>query len=295
LEGHSRAIVSSRFNHILFSSRRNYWTIDFVHDFAVCLPIGVIAQLLGVPKEDRKRLRAWSRAFGNTISRRPLSPPDPEGAQRGVRELFDYFHSLIMLRKKQPSDDMLGDLIALEEDGERLSTQELTSNLVLLLAAGHGTTSHQLAISLLALWRHPDQWHALCADPSLIPGAIPELMRFEGAVQATSREARVDMQIAGKQILKGDRLILLLGSANRDEEHFPGAESLDVTRSPVRPVAFGHGIHACLGAGLAGMELQVTLHELARRFPKLQVMSSSPEYVRSVAFRGLQRLVISLK
>jgi len=268
--------------------------VDFINDFAVPLPVAVIAQMLGVPLADRDRLRIWSIAFGRLISGRLLSPAESIEAQRGILAFIQYFRELIEQRRKYLKNDMLSDLIAAEEMGDRLSTEELVVNLILLLAAGHGTTTHLLGNGLLALGRNPRQWQLLAHVPSVASSAVSELLRFDPPVQATVREALEDVHIRGKTIGQGQRVTVLLGSANRDEDHFRDADTLDLRRSGSRTLSFGHGIHTCLGAALARLEAQVTFSELARRFPNLSVHVEAPEWMPSIHFRGLESLPIAL-
>jgi cytochrome P450 len=269
-------------------------SIDFIQDFAIPLPVTVIAQMLGVPTADRDRLRDWSVAFGKLINGRILSPQELADAQRGVLEFVNYFRDLIAERRQHPADDMLSGLIEVEERGDRLNTEELIVNLILLLAAGHGTTTHLLGNGLLALSRHPGQWQRLVAAPTVAPTAVNELLRYDGPVQSTGRQALEDVPLANKIIKQGQRVTVFLGSANRDEAHFAEPEVLNLQRADARPLSFGHGIHTCLGAALARMETQLAFSELARRFPKLEVDTAAPEHNPSISFRGLMALPIEL-
>jgi hypothetical protein len=269
-------------------------SIDFIRDFAIPLPVTVIAQMLGVPAADRDRLRAWSVAFGKLINGRILSPEESREAQVGVMQFVKYFRDLIAERRHHPTDDMLSGLIEVEERGDRLNTEELIVNLILLLAAGHGTTTHLLGNGLLALSRHPEQWARLAAVPLVAPAAVNELLRYDGPVQATGRLALEDVPLADKIIRQGQHVTVILGSANRDELHFPAPDKLDLHRADARPLSFGHSIHTCLGAALARMEAQVAFGELARRFPKLEVGDGALEHNPSISFRGLVALPIML-
>jgi hypothetical protein len=269
--------------------------IDFIRDFAIPLPVTVIAQMLGVPTADRDRLRAWSVAFGKLINGRILSAQESAEAQMGVLEFVKYFRELIAERRRSPADDMLSGLIGVEERGDRLSTEELIVNLILLLAAGHGTTTHLLGNGLLALSRHPVEWRQLVAAPSVGPVAVNELLRYDGPVQATGRQALEDIPLANKTIGKGQHVTVLLGSANRDDDHFTDPDTLKLQRADGRLLSFGHGIHTCLGAALARMETSVAFSALARRFPRLQVGDGIPEHNPSISFRGLLALPVSLR
>jgi cytochrome P450 len=268
--------------------------IDFIRDFAIPLPVTVIAQMLGVPTADRDRLREWSVAFGKLINGRILSPQELAEAQRGVLEFVKYFRDLIAERRQHPGDDMLSGLIEVEERGDRLNTEELIVNLILLLAAGHGTTTHLLGNGLLALSRHPEAWGRLVAAPTVTPTAVNELLRYDGPVQSTGRQALEDVPLANRIIKQGQHVTVFLGSANHDAAHFAEPEVLNLQRSDVRPLSFGHGIHTCLGAALARMETQVAFSELARRFPKLEVDTAAPEHNPSISFRGLIALPVEL-
>jgi cytochrome P450 len=269
--------------------------VDFIRDFAIPLPVTVIAQMLGVPTVDRDRLRTWSVAFGKLINGRILSAEESAEAQLGVLEFVKYFRDLIAERRQDPKDDMLSGLISVEERGDRLSTEELIVNLILVLAAGHGTTTHLLGNGLVALSRHPEQWQRLVATHSVAPGAINELLRYDGPVQATARQAIEDISLGNKTIKQGQQVTVILGSANRDEAHFAQPDVFDLQRTDARPLSFGHGIHTCLGAALARMETQVAFSELARRFPKLEIGSADLQHNPSITFRGLLSLPISLK
>ena len=269
-------------------------SIDFIEDFAIPLPVTVIAQMLGVPVADRDRLRAWSVAFGKLINGRILSPQELTEAQMGVLEFVKYFRDLITERRQHTGDDMLSGLIEVEERGDRLNTEELIVNLILLLAAGHGTTTHLLGNGLLALSRHPGEWTRLVAAPTVAQSAVNELLRYDGPVQSTGRVALEDIPLGNKIIKQGQYVTVFLGSANRDEAHFSEPEVLNLQRLGERPLSFGHGVHTCLGAALARMETQVAFSELARRFPKLEVDTAAPEHNPSISFRGLIALPVQL-
>jgi len=269
--------------------------MDFIQDFAIPLPVTVIAQLLGVPVTDRDRVREWSVALGRLLGGRELTPQESAESQRGVMQFVKYFSDLIAERRSSPAPDMISGLIEVEERGDRLSTEELIVNLILLLAAGHGTTTHLLGNGLLALFRHPDQWKILVDNPTVTANAVNELLRFDGPVQVTGREAIDEVELGGRTILKGERVTVLLGSANHDEARFPDPDRLDLQRPSVRPLSFGHGIHTCLGAALARMEAQVAFSELARRYPHFAVATDTPERNPSIAFRGLLSLPVALR
>ncbi len=269
--------------------------IDFVRDFAVPLPVAVIARLLGVPASDHDRMLGWSHALGLLIGGRELSAQEAGSAQQGILAFVGYFRELIEQRRSAPADDLLSRLILVEEQGDRLSAEELIVNLMLLLAAGHSTTSHLLSSGLLALSRHPDQWQLLVADPQLATSAVNELLRFDGPVQATARQATEDLVLGDRTVRSGEPVTVFLGSANRDETQFDAPERLDLRRQTSRTLSFGHGVHTCLGAALARLEAQVVFGTLARRYPKLVMRADAIAHIPSVAFRGLQALPVELR
>jgi cytochrome P450 len=210
-----------------------------------------------------------------------------------VMQFVKYFADLIAQRRKQPQADMISGLIEVEEQGDRLSTEELIVNLILLMAAGHGTTTHLLGNGLLALSRHPQQWEFLVGNPVVSANAVNELLRFDGPVQLTGRQATDDLTLGNRTIRKGEMVSGLLGSANHDEAKFSDPDRLDLQRANVRPLSFGHGIHTCLGAALARMEAQVAFSELAKSYPQITI-SGTPQRNPSVAFRGLLSLPVAL-
>lgn len=268
-------------------------TCDFIDDIAAPLPVMVIALILGVPVEDRIRLRCWSSAFGSLINGQPMSQNEISHAQQGIAQFRDYFECLIELRRLAPEDDILSDLIAVDEAGDRISKDEMVSNLILVLVAGHRTTTHLLGNGLLAFSSNPAQWNRFVADPeALAPSVVNELLRFDAPVQVTGRLARQDLKFAGRSMPKGARVRALLGSANRDERHFQDPDRLNISRGNPRALAFGHGIHTCLGAVLARIEAQIVFTELVTRFPDLKVKDELMERTSGVTFRGLRHLPV---
>jgi len=270
--------------------------MDLVADFAFPLPAIVIAGMLGVPPEDRDRLKGWSYDFGALISGTPLSEEQAMQAQLGVLSMVAYFADIADQRRSAPRDDLLSALLAAEEQGDRLSTEELLVNCLLLFAAGHGTTTHLIGNSVLALLAHPDQLARLREDPALIVGGIDELLRFDGPVQVTGRNATEDLEIDGTRVTAGQHVTMVLGAANRDPLRFSEPDRLDLGRRDIRHVAFGHGIHFCLGAALARLEGQIALGTLVRRFPTLR-LDTTPEALprmQGIVFRGVESLPVTI-
>jgi cytochrome P450 len=265
--------------------------MDVVQDFAYPLPAIVIAELLGVPAEDRGQFIKWSGDFG-TLLEDGVSLEGAVQALRGVVEFISYFRALIAARRNAPRDDLLQGLIAAREQNDALSEEELLGNCILLLAAGHGTTTHLIGNGTLALLRHPDQLRRLRDDPSLAPSAVNELLRYDSPVQMTGRVAVVEMRIGGKTIEPGQGVTLRLGAANRDPERFPDPDRLDLARPDLRHVAFGHGIHFCVGAPLARIEGQMAFTSLLTRFPTLDLETDTPDWEPGIVFRGLRSLPV---
>jgi cytochrome P450 len=267
--------------------------MDVIQDVAYPLPAIVIAEMLGVPPEDRDQFRIWSDDFGALIGRSDLTLDGATRALRGVAEFMDYFRDIVARRRASPRDDLMQALIAAEDRGDALTEEELLANCVLLLAAGHGTTTHLIGNGLLALLRNPDQLRKLRDDPTSIAAAFTELLRYDSPVQATGRVAAQELPIGARRVGVGEGLILCLGAANRDPEQFADPDRLDIGRRENRPIAFGHGIHFCLGAPLARIEAQIAFATLLRRLPGLRLETDVLEWEPSLSFRGLARLPVT--
>jgi cytochrome P450 len=267
--------------------------MDVIQDFAYPLPAIVIAEMLGVPPEDRDQFRIWSDDFGTLIGRSDLTLDGATRALRGVAEFMDYFRDIVARRRAGPRDDLMQALIAAEDRGDALTEEELLANCVLLLAAGHGTTTHLIGNGQLALLRKPDQLWKLRDDPSSIAAAVTELLRYDSPVQATGRVAAEALPIGARRVGVGEGVILCLGAANRDPGQFADPDRLDIGRRENRPIAFGHGMHFCLGAPLARIEAQIAFATLLRRLPGLRLETDVLEWEPSLSFRGLARLPVA--
>jgi cytochrome P450 len=248
--------------------------LDLVDDFAFPLPITVIAELLGIPVADRNRFRLWSNAI--------VTPALEPAALARFGELMDefvaYLHELFVRRRAEPGDDLVSALLQAEDGGDTLSEQELFSMVSLLIVAGHETTVSLIGNAVLALLQHPEQRAALAADPATVPRAIDELLRYDGPVErALTRWAAEDVEVSGKTIGRGDAVIVILGSADRDVARFRDPDVLDLTREDVKHVAFGRGSHYCLGAPLARLEAEIALTTLLRRLPNLRLAVPAEE------------------
>lgn len=275
--------------------------MDVIADLAYPLPVIVICEMLGVPVSDRNRFRQWSLDIARSLDAIGMQAfgvlLDTDVVARGNaarHALTDYFRSgLIPERRKRPQADLLSALIAAEEQGDRLSEAELLATCNLLFVAGHETTVNLIGNGLLALLRHPDQLRALWEDPSLIESAIEELLRYDGPVQRTARIANADVQIDGTTIAAGEMVVALIGAANRDPARFPDPDRLDITRGATDHIAFGWGIHFCLGAALARVEAQIAINALLRRMPKLALATPALEWRETSVLRGLRALPVA--
>jgi cytochrome P450 len=266
--------------------------MELIGDFAFPLPITVIFELLGIPLEDRDRVRVWTNALFNT----PAGFFQSTSSATEIQEFADYLQDLIVQRRAHPTDDMIGRLVQTEEEGDRLSEKELVSMLFLLIVAGHETTVNLIGNGSLALLQHPDQMRLLQEHPEYIESAVEELLRFTSPVMAgTARWCRVDMEFHGQPLHKGDFVFLSLMSANSDPQHFHDPEKLDITREERQHVAFGKGIHFCLGAPLARLEGQIAFSTLLSRLPDLR-LAADPEQLPwrpNLILRGLNTLPVT--
>ncbi len=269
-------------------------SLEVIEDLAYPLPVAVICELLGVPVEDHVTFRDWSRQAARSLDPEEALSPQEQEQRRNVIESFrNYFRELIAKRRKNPQDDLISALIAAEDEGNKLSEQELLSTCILLLIAGHETTVNLIGNGTLALLRHPDQLAKLRDDPSLAQSAVEEVLRYDAPVQFTGRIAREEMEVGGATLQKGQQSVILLASANRDAAQFPDPDRFDITREGNQQIAFSFGIHFCLGAPLARVEGQIALSTLARRFNNLALQTEAPEYKENIVLRGLAALPVS--
>src|SRR2546428_6436627 len=269
-------------------------SMDLVEDFAYPIPVIVICEMLGVPVEDRERFKEWGLAIARGLDT-ILLPPDSDVPQRSAaarHALGEYFRALIAERRASPRGDLLSALIAAEEAGDKLSEDELLATCILLLVAGHETTVNLIGNGTLALLRHPHELRRLRESPGLIASAVEELLRYDGPVQRTARIPSEDVTIGGRTIGKGEMVLPFIGAADRDPAQFPDPDRLDLARTDNRHIAFGWGMHFCLGAPLARVEGQIAIDALVRRLPKLELVTDEPEYRESLTLRGLKTLQV---
>jgi cytochrome P450 len=266
--------------------------MDLIHDYALPIPTTIIAEMLGVPAQDHRRFTGWS----NTIMASTASQWWMLKAIPSSLAFIQYIRKLVKLRRAEPQDDLLSALIQSKEAGDQLSENELVAMVFLLLVAGHETTVNLIGTGTLALLEHPAEMQKLRADPSLIRSAVEELLRYGSPVEtATERYAREDVTIAGATIPRGALVFAALASANRDERQFPNPDIVDIERTPNRHLAFGQGIHYCVGAPLARLEGQVAINTLLRRFPDLQlsVAPTALQWRGGLVMRGLKALPVT--
>jgi cytochrome P450 len=266
---------------------------DVVADLAYPLPVTVISEMLGVPEADRGALRRWSLDLIYTLDPM-LSVETLARAQRAGAEFRAYLRELIADRRTHLGDDLLSGLIQAEDEGRQLSPQELVATCVLLLVAGHETTSSFIGNGMLALLRNPDQYRRLHADPGLVRSAGEELLRYDSPVQLTGRLVIRDTEIAGQRIEAGQDVVALMGAANRDPSVFERPDALDLGRADNRHLAFGGGIHFCLGAPLARVEGGTAIASLVGRFGSLQLATDLPVWRDTVTLRALSSLPVAV-
>jgi cytochrome P450 len=266
--------------------------LDIVEEFAFPLSITVIAELLGIPVADRERFREWSNAIVT-----PALTPHAVAVSRGqVEEFVEYLRRLFERRRETPGADLISALLRVDEAGDTLSEPELSSMVALLIIAGHETTVSLIGNAVLVLLRYPEQRARLERDPALLGPAIEELVRYESPVeQALHRWAREDVELGGKTIRRGDGVIAILGSADRDPARFPNPDELDLARGDNQHVGFGRGCHYCLGAPLARLEAEVALSTLFRRLPgmRLAVPAEQLRWRPVPLFRSLVSLPVA--
>ncbi|WAS89867.1 cytochrome P450 family protein [Nannocystis punicea] len=266
---------------------------DLIADFALPLPLTIISEMMGVPDDrDRHRFHGWIAGILEG------GDPSPVNVLKQLPEMIQlarFFNKLVAMHKLSPRDNLTTALIGAREKDDKLSDAELTAMLFVLLLAGHETTVNLIGNGTLALLEHPEQLALLRAQPELGPSAVEELLRFTNPVQMPSpRFAGEDITLHGRTIPRGARVTALIGSANRDEEAFPRADELDLRRTPNRHVAFGHGVHYCVGAPLARLEGRIALDALLQRFPRLRlaVPREQLKWRKTSVLRGLEALPV---
>ena len=265
--------------------------IDFMRDVAFPLPATVIAVLLGAPAEDIETIKQWSDLLAAYLGGAVGTQDNFGEARAGVVQLVDYFRVLLRQRQKTRGDDLMSLMLDAQDGADRLSPDEVVANCVLLLFAGHETTTNLLGNGLFHLLRHPDQMVLLARSPAALPAAVEEFLRYDGPVPATIKVATDDVEWHGRSIRRGDMVLPFMSAANRDPRQFPEPDRLDVQREPNRHLAFAYGLHFCLGAPLARLEAQLTFETLLRRFPGL-ALAAPPRWKPMIFLRGLESLAV---
>ena len=265
--------------------------VDFIGDFATQIPIEVIGNMLGIPRDARGPLRGWSVAILSGLEP-VVTPAIMDTGNRAVTDFIEFLKVLIDARRRHPGDyetDVLTRLIQGEQDGERLTEKELYHQCIFMLNAGHETTTNLIGNGLWALLKHPAELARLRADPGLVPAAVEEMLRYDGPIQLNNRRLTAPVEVSDRTLREGTFVTIGIGAANRDPAQFPDPERFDVARKPNRHVAFGHGDHVCVGMNVARMEGRIALGRLLARFPRIE-LAGTPERDRRVRFRGFRKL-----
>lgn len=274
----------------LIEDSRETGEVELMHAFAHQLPALVIADMLGVPREDQPQFVTWSDDLAALLSDMSPSYETALRGEHGLSQMIEYFRTIVAERRLKPTNDLVSLLMAVEEQGDVLSEEELLAQCAMFLFAGHETTRNLIGNGLVTLLQHPDQLELLRRDPGLLKGAIDEMVRYESPVQLLARTALEDFEFNGTQIKRGQMVMMLPGAANRDPEVFEQPERFDITRSGVRPMSFGHGAHICIGMALAQLEAQIAIETLLRRLPSLRLTTPTPDWSPNFLLRGVRTL-----
>jgi len=269
--------------------------MDFMADFAHPLPVRVIAEMFGIPLNDQKNFQIWSDAVADFMGSAQPSIETARRAQNSLLALTDYFRRILPERRKNRSDDLISLLIRLEEEGDALTEEELLAQCSLFFIAGHETTRNLLGNGMLALVQNSEQFALLKQNPSLASLAVREFARYDSPVQQVRRAAAEDFTWHGQEIKRGESVILLIGSANRDADKFSEPEKLNISRSEGIGLSFGRGAHFCIGTTLANLEAEIAFIALLERLPNLKMIDDEPEWRNNITFRGLSRLRLAFQ
>jgi cytochrome P450 len=269
-------------------------TVDFIADFAYPLPATVIMDLLGVPRDDLERVKVWSDDIALFIGTARTTGNKYLRAEAGAKAMASYFRGLVEARTQQPTEDMISQLVLARDDRDALTTDEIIGTCILLLFAGHETTTNLIGNGFLYSMRNRDEWERLVAAPSLAESAIEEWLRYDGPSGALARVAAADLEMGGKTIREGQRVFAFVNSANRDPEAIEDPDRFDIGRPQNMHMTFGHGIHFCLGAPLARLEGAIAARRLAERLPGLRLIGGDPQWHDSLILRGVKALPVAL-
>lgn len=268
-------------------------SFDFMRDFARPLPALVIAAMLGIDGDDRAEFVAWSDDIADFIGSPTPTMEIARRAQASLIAMNAYFRAILPQRRSRPGDDLISQLVVAEAEGGIITTKELLAQCCTLLFAGHETTRNLLGNGVLALLQNPRQWEVLQQNTELLPSALKELLRFDSPVQYTGRRLKVDVELHGQRMKKGDLVIPLIGSANRDPLKFPVPDTLDITRNQGTHLSFGFGPHICIGATLTYMESDIALRSVMQRLPNLQLVGKTQSWGHNAVYRSLNALPLS--
>lgn len=268
--------------------------VDYITDFAYPLPATVIMDLLGVPRADLRDVKVWSDDIALFIGTAQVAGNKYLRAEAGARAMAAYFRGLVEMRTAAPTDDMISKLVLARDANDALTTDEIIGTVILLLFAGHETTTNLIGNGFFYSMRFRDQWERLVADPSLAVPAVEEWLRYDGPSGALARVASGDVEMHGRAIRAGQRVFAFMNAANRDPKAFREAETFDIARDPNPHLTFGHGIHFCLGAPLARLEAQIAAVRLAERFPRIRLAIDVPDWHDSLILRGVKALPVAL-
>ncbi|HEX8099052.1 MAG TPA: cytochrome P450 [Actinomycetota bacterium] len=266
---------------------------DLIGDFALHLPMSVICEMLGIPSEDRDSFRKWTVAIAAVFEPFP-SATVQDAADEATDAFEEYFNELIPRRRENPGEDLMSLMIQAEDEGDRLTREELIASATLLLGAGFETTTNLIGNGTYALLKNRDQWELLVQEPELAKGAVEELLRYDSPVQiATPRVANAEIEIKGTKIGEAETVLAVTGAGNRDPKRYADPDRLDIRRENVDPLSFGGGAHFCLGAALARMEASIAFEAMARRIPNLE-LAAEPTYRPTLNIRGLNSLEVTV-
>jgi len=266
--------------------------MDVIADLAYPLPAIVTAELMVLPTSDWRQLITWSTDFAEALGNFQHNPNHAQHTLRSLKEMCDYFHSAVREHQKQPKDDLIGALLNAENAGDSLTGEEVVANSIMLMTGGQETTTNLIGNGILTLLHNPGEFEKIQTNPSLIPSAIEELLRFESPIQYTSRLAPKDVQIGGQTIHQRQAVIVVMGAANRDPERFIDPDQLDICRQDNRHLAFAWGSHFCFGAPLARVEGQIVFETILRRIPNLKLEPGPVKWRENLGFRGLTTLPV---
>jgi cytochrome P450 len=272
---------------------RDHGTVDLIRDFAFPIPAVVVAEMMGVPPAERDMFKGWSDAIMALVFGAADAPGRREQAQQSLLDLAAYLHALVEHFRTSPGENLISDLIGAQEADDRLSDGEIVSTCTLVLFGGHETTTNLIGNGLRTLLQHPDQLARLIAQPSLLPSAIEELLRFDGPSKMEVRMAATEIEMRGATIGEGDQVYFVQGAANRDPQAFDDANGVDIGRNPNRHCGFGFGIHYCLGAPIARAEGSIAIDALIRGLPNLRLGPDPEVWHPTLISRGMRSLTVS--